>query len=80
MVDQHLTPVPGLSGLDDLSAWFNRAVGVLLSRGSSYDIAVEDLKRAATQAQLVDRCCSKGVDGQTLAPGRSQGDMPICQP
>jgi hypothetical protein len=49
VVDQHVTPVPGLSRLDDLSA-VNRAVGVLLSRGSSHDIAVEDLKREATQA------------------------------
>jgi MEDS: MEthanogen/methylotroph, DcmR Sensory domain len=49
VVDQHLTPVPGLSGLDDLSA-VNQAVGVLLSRGRSHDVAVEDLRRAATLA------------------------------
>jgi hypothetical protein len=49
VVDQHLTPVPGLSGLDDLAA-VNQAVGVLLSRGRPPNVAVEDLRDAATLA------------------------------
>lgn len=49
VVDQHLAPLAGMSGLDDLSA-INRAVGVLLSRGRSPRNAVDDLKTAATRA------------------------------
>ncbi len=63
VVDQHLTPVPGMSGLEDLSA-VNQAVGVLLSRGSPYDIAVEDLKRAATQANTSLGTAAKALMGR----------------
>jgi hypothetical protein len=63
VVDQHVTPVPGLSSLDDLSA-VNRAVGVLLSRGRSYDIAIEDLKRAATQANSSIGAAAKALMGR----------------
>jgi hypothetical protein len=51
VVDQHLVALPGISGLDDLTA-VNRAVGVLLSRGRSPDNAVDDLKTAAGGANL----------------------------
>jgi hypothetical protein len=63
VVDQHLEPVPGMSGLEDLSA-VNQAVGVLLSRGNSYDIAVEYLKRAATQANTSLGTAAKALMGR----------------
>jgi len=67
VVDQHVTPVPGLSGLDDLTA-VNQAVGVLLSRGSSYDIAVEDLRRAATRANSSIGAAAKSLMDQLTRP------------
>lgn len=63
VVDQHLTPVPGLSGLDDFSA-VNQAVGVLLSEGRSHDVAVEDLRRAATLAQSSIGAAAKAFMGR----------------
>lgn len=63
MVDQHLTPVSGFSGLDDLSA-VNRAIGVLLSRGRSRSIAVDDLRRAATKANSSTAAAARALLGE----------------
>ena len=67
VVDQHVTPVPGMSGMDDLAA-VNQAVGVLLSRGSTYDIAVDDLQRAATQANTSIGAAAKSLMGRLVRP------------
>ena len=64
VVDQHLTPVPGFSGLDDLSA-VNQAVGVLLSRGRSHTIAVQDLRRAASQANSSTAAAARVLLGRS---------------
>ena len=63
VVDQHITPTPGLSGLDELST-VNRAVGVLLSTGRSPDTAIEDLKRAAILANTSIGAAARALMGR----------------
>lgn len=63
VVDQHLTPVAGFSGLDDLSA-VNQAVGVLLTRGRSHTIAIAELKHAATRANSTTGAAARALLGQ----------------
>jgi hypothetical protein len=71
VLDQHLTPVPGLSGLSDLSA-LNQAVGVLLAKGRSPDRAIEDLKRAASLANSSIAGAARAIIGQLDRSGHGR--------
>ena len=75
IVDQHLTPVPGFSGLDDLSA-VNRAVGVLLATGRSHTIAVEALRLAADRATSSTAAAARALlDDLRRPPGGPHVDL-----
>lgn len=63
VVDQHITPAPGLSGPDDLSS-VNQAVGVLLSTGRSPETAIGDLKRTAVLANTSIGAAARALTGR----------------